>query len=126
MTDSPKEDGQRGIEGLGDGLAEAWAKYAEFFGEPPHGTVAQMRALCCLLPTTALEAVRTKALGEPVCWIAMCAEGCPPSDEPVAFVRKKWAEQNAKAADRWSCGPHAVVPLYTAPPTATDEGLEPQ
>jgi hypothetical protein len=29
----------------GETLAGAWSKYAEFFGEPPHGTVKQMSAL---------------------------------------------------------------------------------
>ncbi len=32
------------------GLAKAWARYAEFFGEVPHGTEKQMAALLELIP----------------------------------------------------------------------------
>jgi len=32
------------------GLAEAWRRYTDAFGEPPHGTVAQMAALLELVP----------------------------------------------------------------------------
>lgn len=35
-------------EQLGDALAVGWEKYTEFFGEVPHGTVPQMRAMACL------------------------------------------------------------------------------
>lgn len=45
-----KEEGQ-----LAEALHSAWKRYSALFGESPHGTLPQMRALVHLLPKAAPE-----------------------------------------------------------------------
>jgi hypothetical protein len=44
-------------------LVDAWKRYVNLFGEPPHGTEKQMRALLRLIPPSRCPALSTT--GEP-------------------------------------------------------------
>jgi hypothetical protein len=53
---------------LAENLAGAWAKYAAFFGEAPHGTPTQLEAMLELLPDKSVlqgqDPARVKAILE--------------------------------------------------------------
>ena len=46
-TDEQIEDGNKLVLALA--LEDAWRKYTEFFGVPPHGTLKQIRAMLELI-----------------------------------------------------------------------------
>jgi predicted HAD superfamily Cof-like phosphohydrolase len=56
MPDRPAQDGR--VEAFASALVVAWEKYTHLFGEPPHGTVAQLQALVELMPRPAQDGER--------------------------------------------------------------------
>ena len=44
MMDTAKDE-------LASDIRHAWRRYTDLFGEPPHGTLPQIKALVALMPT---------------------------------------------------------------------------
>jgi hypothetical protein len=72
-----------------------WRKYTEAFGEPPHGTLQQLRAMLCFLPKPMAEAVYADS--GPCRW---CDEGIPPV---LSSVSDQWVHPDTPVG-RVVCG----------------------